>query len=183
MLFSQVPFGDTAHVKDWLKIKGCVNKPEKEHPKRLIYGLDCTRAEVSGSRLWGFLKEHSKSPENFFHQCFIHNYCPLVFMTSSGKNITPPQLPKGERQQVLELCDKSLVDVVKLTDVKIVVGVGKFAEERARKALIDSEVEIFSIMHPSPASPAANAGWSDIALTQLTDMGLMGYIKNEMPWF
>jgi len=174
-----VPFGDTAHVKDWLKIKGCVSKPTREHPKRLIHGLDCTRAEVSGGRLWGFFKEHSKSPENFFHQCYIHNYCPLVFMTSSGKNITPPQLPKGQRQQLLELCDKSLEDVVKLTGVKIVVGVGKFAEERARKALIDTEVEIFSIMHPSPASPAANAGWNDIALTQLTDLGLMGYIKNE----
>ena len=177
--FSQVPFGDTAHVKDWLEIKGCVNKPKREHPKRLIHGLDCTRAEVSGSRLWSFFKEHSKSPENFFHRCFIHNYCPLVFMTSSGKNITPPQLPKGERQRLLELCDKSLADVVKLTGVKIVVGVGKFAEERARKALIDSEVEVFSIMHPSPASPAANAGWSDIALKQLTDLGLMGYIQNE----
>ena len=102
-----------------------------------------------------------------------------LFMTSSGKNITPPQLPKGQRQKLLELCDKSLEDVVKLTGVKIVVGVGKFAEERARKALINTEVEIFSIMHPSPASPAANAGWSDIALTQLTDLGLMGYIKNE----
>ena len=100
-------------------------------------------------------------------------------MTSSGKNITPPQLPKGQRQKLLELCDKSLEDVVKLTGVKIVVGVGKFAEERARKALINTEAEIFSIMHPSPASPAANAGWSDIALTQLADLGLMGYIKNE----
>ena len=100
-------------------------------------------------------------------------------MTSSGKNITPPQLLKGERQRLLELCDESLVDVVKLTGVKIVVGVGKFAEERARKAVINTEVEIFSIMHPSPASPAANAGWSDIALTQLTDLGLMDYIKND----
>ena len=100
-------------------------------------------------------------------------------MTSSGKNITPPQLPKSERQQLMEICDKSLADVVKLSGIKIVVGVGKFAEERARKALKDSEVQIFSIMHPSPASPAANAGWSDIALTQLTDLGLMGYITND----
>lgn len=100
-------------------------------------------------------------------------------MTSSGKNITPPQLPKGERQQLLEICDKSLADVIKLTGVKVVVGVGKFAQERACKALRDSDVQIYSIMHPSPASPAANAGWSDIALTQLTDLGLMGYITNE----
>ena len=174
-----MPFGDTKHVREWLKIKGSVKKPEKEHPKRLIHGLDCARAEVSGGRLWGFLKEHCKSPETFFHNCFIHNYCPLVFMTSSGKNITPPQLPKRERELLLDLCDKSLADVVKLTGVKIVVGVGKFAEERARKALKDSSVQICSIMHPSPASPAANAGWNNIALTQLTDLGLMCYIKNE----
>jgi len=174
-----VPFGDTKHVKEWLGVKGSVNKPGKEHPKRPIHGLDCERAEVSGSRLWGFFKEHSRSAETFFCNCFIHNYCPLVFMTSSGKNITPPQLPKGERQRLQEICDKSLADVISLTGVKIVVGVGKFAEERARKTLKDTDVKVCSIMHPSPASPAANAGWSDIALTQLTDLGLMGYIINE----
>lgn len=174
-----VPFGDTKHVVDWLKIKGSVEKPVQEHPKRLIHGLDCTRAEVSGSRLWGFFQEHCKSPETFFANCFIHNYCPLVFMKSSGKNVTPPQLPKKERETLLELCDKSLADVVKLMGVKIVVGVGKFAEERAQKALKDSNVEIYSIMHPSPASPAANSGWNNIALTKLTDLDLMCYIKNE----
>lgn len=79
----------------------------------------------------------------------------------------------------MEICDKSLTDVVKLTGVKFVVGVGKFAEERARKALRETDVQIYLIMHPSPASPAANAGWSDIALKQLTDLGLMGYITNN----
>lgn len=175
----QVPFGDTKHVKEWLQIEGCVNKPDKEHPKRPIQGLNCERAEVSGSRLWGFFKEHSKSPEKFFSNCYIHNYCPLVFMTSSGKNITPPQLPKGERQKLMELCDKSLTAVVKLTGVKVVVGVGKFAEERACKALKDCDVQVYSMIHPSPASPAANAGWSDVALTQLTELGLIGYITSK----
>ena len=179
VFFGQVPFGDTKHVKEWLQIVGQVNKPEKEHPKRPIHGLDCERGEVSGSRLWGFIKEQSKSPDKFFHSCFIHNYCPLVFMSSSGKNITPPQLPKQERQQLLEICDNSLAEFVKLSGVKIVVGVGKFAEERAHKALKDFDVEIYSIMHPSPASPAANACWSDIALKQLTDVGLTSYIRNE----
>ena len=179
VFFEQVPFGDTKHVKEWLQIVGQVNKPEKEHPKRPIHGLDCERGEVSGSRLWGFIKEQSKSPDEFFHSCFIHNYCPLVFMSSSGKNITPPQLPKQERQQLLEICDNSLTEFVKLSGVKIVVGVGKFAEERAHKALKDFDVEIYSIMHPSPASPAANGCWSDIALKQLTDVGLTSYIRNE----
>ncbi|XP_068715659.1 single-strand selective monofunctional uracil DNA glycosylase-like [Montipora capricornis] len=173
-----VPFGDTKHVKEWLQIEGCVYKPEREHPKRPIQGLDCKKAEVSGSRLWGFFKEHSKFPDAFFRNCFIQNYCPLVFMTSSGKNITPPNLPKCERQQLLEICDKTLADIVELTGIKVIVGVGKFAKERAFKALKDTDVNIHSITHPSPASPVANTGWSQIALTQLTDLGLMGYITD-----
>ena len=66
-------------------------------------------------------------------------------MNSSGKNVTPPQLPKKERQTLLELCDKSLADVVKLMGVKIVVGVGKFAEERAQKALKEAVSLTFCI--------------------------------------
>ncbi|KAK2562089.1 Single-strand selective monofunctional uracil DNA glycosylase [Acropora cervicornis] len=174
-----IPFGDTNHVKDWLQIKGTVYVPEKEHRKRPIQGLNCQRVEVSGSRFWEFFKEHSKSPQTLFCNCYVHNYCPLAFMTSSGKNITPPKLPKSERQQLLKVCDKSLVEIVELTGVEIVVGVGKFAEERACKALKDSSVKICSITHPSPASPLANTGWSSLALSQLTDLGLMGYIMNS----
>jgi hypothetical protein len=28
----------------------------------------------------------------FFHQAFVYNYCPLAFMMSTGKNITPTEL-------------------------------------------------------------------------------------------
>ena len=42
-------------------------------------------------------------------------------MMSSGKNVTPPQLLKKERETLLELCDKSLADVVKLMGVKIIL--------------------------------------------------------------
>ena len=37
----------------------------------------------------------------------------------------------------------------------LVVGIGGFAEQRAREALGD-DVRIGRILHPSPASPAAN---------------------------
>ena len=99
-------------------------------------------------------------------------------MASSGKNITPPHLPKAERERLLNICDKSLAAVVKLTGVEIVVAVGKFAEFRAQKALKGFSVQIHSIMHPSPANPAANAGWSEIAVQQLADSGLMEYITD-----
>lgn len=65
---------------------------------------------------------------------------------------------------MFEFCDKFFADVVKLIGVKIVVGVGKFVEERVRKVLIDSEVEIFFIMYFSLVSLVVNVGWSDIVL-------------------
>ena len=42
----QVPFGKVAAVKNWLQISGAVYKPNPEHPKRPIWGFDCTRSEV-----------------------------------------------------------------------------------------------------------------------------------------
>ena len=55
----------------------------------------------------------------------------------------------------------------------MVVGVGKFAEERARKTLKETGTKVYGIMHPSPASPAANSGWANIALKQLKELELI----------
>src|SRR5215468_7923279 len=52
-----VPFGDVTLVKDFLGITGKVGRPAKEHPKRPISGFECTRSEVSGTRLWGFARD------------------------------------------------------------------------------------------------------------------------------
>ena len=79
-------------MRNWLKITGEVRKPEKEHPKRIIEGLNCTRSEVSGQRFWGFFSDVCGQPENFFEHCFVHNYCPAAYMKESAKNITPAEL-------------------------------------------------------------------------------------------
>ena len=34
-------------MKEWLGVTGQVNKPVREHPKKLILGFDCPRSEVS----------------------------------------------------------------------------------------------------------------------------------------
>ena len=75
-----VPFGEIAAVRDWLGIEAKVNKPSIEHPKRPIEGFACKRSEVSGRRLWNFFQERFKTPEEFFKDNFVANYCPLVFM-------------------------------------------------------------------------------------------------------
>ena len=46
-----VPFGEIAHVRDWLGINEDIGKPPVEHPKRPILGFNCSRSEVSGRRL------------------------------------------------------------------------------------------------------------------------------------
>jgi single-strand selective monofunctional uracil DNA glycosylase len=51
------------------------------------------------------------------------------------------------------------------------VGVGAFAEKRARMVLGDA-VSIGQILHPSPASPRANRGWAGAAETDLAALGV-----------
>ena len=51
-------------------------------------------------------------------------------------------------------------------------GVGGFAEARAAAALDGMEVQIGKILHPSPASPAANRGWAEAATKQMSAQGI-----------
>ena len=87
-----VPFGEISMAKEWLKMSGKVEKPPREHPERKITGFDCTRKEVSGLRFWGFFRDLCEKPENFFRHSYVHNYCPLAFMASNARNITPADL-------------------------------------------------------------------------------------------
>jgi single-strand selective monofunctional uracil DNA glycosylase len=168
-----IPFGEIEHVRDWIGVSCPVNKPKKEHPKRLIEGFDCLRSEVSGRRLWGFFKEQFSSPEIFFKSHYVLNYCPLVFMETSGKNRTPDKLPIKESNALYDLCDEHLLSVVNILQIEWVIGVGVFAEDRAKFALKElPSLKFGRILHPSPASPAANKGWGEKALIQLNDLGV-----------
>jgi len=167
-----VPFGEVASVRDWLGISAEIGRPVVEHQKRPILGLGCTRSEVSGARLWGWARQLFQTPEHFFERFFIANYCPLVFMEASGRNRTPDKLPAKEREPLLAACDRALRRTVEHLRPRLVVGVGGFAERRAATALEGSGVAIGRILHPSPASPAANRGWSEVATRQLRELGV-----------
>jgi single-strand selective monofunctional uracil DNA glycosylase len=101
------------------------------------------------------------------------NYCPLAFLESSGKNRTPDKLPKGEQAALFEACDHALRRIVAELDPAHVIGVGAFAEARARLALAGMPPRIGTILHPSPASPRANQGWERIACEQLREIGII----------
>ncbi len=154
-----IPFGEVNVVKTWLKICTPISKPQPEHPLRPVHGLSCPRSEVSGARLWGWLKSLYPDPEALFKDFFVANYCPLLFLEESGRNRTPDKLPLKERKPLFELCDHYLLKLVRALDPAWVIGIGKFAEKRARLVLGNTKVEIKGLLHPSPANPAANRGW------------------------
>ncbi len=167
-----IPFGEIAHVRDWMGIKGPIGKPNSEHPKRPIQGFDCPRSEVSGRRLWAFFAEFYPKPEDFFERFFVVNYCPLVFMEDGGKNRTPDKLPRSERENLFAICDLALQRIVERVKPERVIGVGRFATDRALAALSSHNLLVSNILHPSPASPVANRGWAAQAQKQLEAMGI-----------
>ena len=172
MAQSGVPFGEIAIVRDWLGINAPIGKPDCEHPKRPIVGLACTRSEVSGRRLWGLFAERYESASDFFRDHFIVNHCPLVFMEETGRNRTPDKLPLEESTPLMTASDAHLRHVVKTLEPEWLIAVGGFAEKRATTALEGLTVRIGRILHPSPASPAANRGWAEQATAQMLDQGV-----------
>jgi single-strand selective monofunctional uracil DNA glycosylase len=167
-----VPFGEVAAVRGWLGIDAPVGKPALEHPRRPVEGFACARSEVSGARLWGAIAAHYEKPESFFAEAFLLNYCPLVFMEASGRNRTPDQLSRAERAALFARCDAALARKVALLAPRWVIGIGAFAAARARAALPAGGPRLGEILHPSPASPAANRGWAAQAAAQLRALGV-----------
>lgn len=168
-----VPFGEVAAVRAFLGIEGRVKSPKSVHPKRPVEGLDCARSEVSGRRFWGLMAGEFGTREAFFRRAFVWNWCPLAFMSDSGANITPDKLPAREREALAIECDRTLRDVVAVLRPRMVIGVGAFATERARMALEGTGASFATILHPSPASPAANRGWDAAARRQLAEAGFL----------
>lgn len=166
-----VPFGQVAAVRDWLRIDPAIRKPEGEHPKRIVEGLACKRSEVSGERLWGLFQSRFETPEAFFGDHFVANYCPLVFMEQSARNRTPDKLPAAERAPLDAACDQHLRAVIDALDPEWLVGIGAYAEARL-KPFADRSRRVTRILHPSPASPAANRGWATLATAQLVEAGV-----------
>ena len=176
-----VPFGEVAMVRDVLGLNARVGRPDPEHPKRPVRGLDCPRSEVSGRRLWGFFAERFGGIEGFFADHFIVNYCPLVFMEESARNRTPDKLPAAETGPLFEACDRRLVRVVDLYRPEWVVGVGAFARKKL-EGLFGTRApgrdpghvpaRIGTVLHPSPASPAANRGWAEAAEKQMVEQDI-----------
>ncbi|MBN9422297.1 MAG: single-stranded DNA-binding protein [Candidatus Accumulibacter sp. 66-26] len=166
-----VPFGEIDAVRDWMGIEAPIGKPARENPKRPVEGFACTRSEVSGRRLWSLFRERFGTADAFFAEHFVANYCPLAFF-DHGRNLTPDKLPAAEAAPLYAACDAHLRALVAALQPEWVIGIGAFAEARAVEALAGLPLRIGRVLHPSPASPAANRGWSEAATRQMVAQGL-----------
>ncbi len=169
-----VPFGEVAAVRDWLGINVPVSRPRREHPRKPVLGFDCPRSEVSGRRMWGLFSRRFGTPEQFFSEHFVYNYCPLLFLDggATGRNLTPETL-SGEPLRAMErLCDQHLCRLAEFCGAEWVVGVGNFAERRLQAVFPNGRRQVGKILHPSPASPAANRDWDGTVERELERLGI-----------
>ena len=124
-----IPFGEVAAVRDWLGLEAEVGRPTREHPKRPLR-IRMSAERGFGRRLWGWAAEAFGTPKAFFREYIVINYCPLVFMGETGKNITPDKLPVAERKPLEAICDTMLRAWVEALRPERLVGVGGFAAKR-----------------------------------------------------
>jgi single-strand selective monofunctional uracil DNA glycosylase len=180
MMQTGVPFGEIAAVRDWMGIRASVDKPKREHPRRPIEGFDCKRSEVSGRRLWGWAAQRFGAAERFFADWFVLNYCPLAFLEASGRNFTPDKLPAALLGKVYAASDRHLAAALTALAPEWAIGIGGFAEKRIRAVLegdlvdgaVARRIRVGQVLHPSPASPAANRGWVEAVEAQLAALGV-----------
>lgn len=169
-----IPFGDVVSVRTYLDITAPITAPPDTHPKRPVQGFACTRREVSGARLWALFAQRYGCSENFFANYYVSNYCPLLFLSARGSNLTPDKFPAAETAALYAHCDAFLRSLVRHMQPQLLVGVGDFAAKRLHKVFDEAAdgLRIGKILHPSPASPAANAGFARTASAQLRALGL-----------
>jgi single-strand selective monofunctional uracil DNA glycosylase len=172
MVQTGIPFGEVAAVRGWLSLKAEASRPALEHPKRPVEGFACRRSEVSGRRLWQFFAARFGSPKKFFADHLVLNYCPLAFLEASGRNLTPDKLPAPAREELFAACDESLRAAGRILQPEWIIGIGDFAARRAGEVFAGTPVKVGKILHPSPASPAANRDWAGQAEAQLRKLGV-----------
>jgi single-strand selective monofunctional uracil DNA glycosylase len=172
MVQTGIPFGEVHAVRHWMKIEAPIERPSYEIPKRPVQGFLCRRSEVSGQRLWGLFAERFGPAERFFAEHGVINYCPLAFFDNNSRNLTPDKLPAAQAAPLFNACDEHLRRVIRILEPDWLIGIGDFAAKRALQISGGASLKVGRILHPSPASPAANRDWARQATEQLEALGV-----------
>ncbi len=172
MVQTGVPFGDPTWVRDFLGIEAPVRRPPCEHPKRPVLGFASRRHEGSGCRFWEWVASRFGSPDRFFAEFFILNWCPIAFVDGAGRNLTPDKLAPADRATLYPVCDLGLRSAVTVLRPEFVFGLGRLAWQRCLALFAGEPLRLGTLPHPSPANPAAR-GWSTEVDAILAGYGLV----------
>ena len=95
-------------------------------------------------------------------------------MKDSGANLTPDKIKSSEMTAVDTACHRHLRRLIEILEPEHLIGVGAYAEKKmlAAKDELGVDAKVGKILHPSPASPAANRGWAEAAERQLGELGI-----------
>ena len=168
-----VPFGDVTMVRDWLGIVAARRQAAATSTRSGRCSASIAAAPRSAARGSGDGRAIASARRSASSSASSSRTTARSRSWSRARaNRTPDKLPAAEQQALFGACDEALRDVVRLLRPRIVVGVGGFAERRARVALAGQNVAVGTILHPSPASPLANRGWAKAVEAQLQRLGI-----------
>ena len=88
----------------------------------------------------------------------------------------------SKKQNSDRTCHQTLKNTLELYEVEHIVGIGRFAENRAKKVVQMSKMErvkVHFMVHPSPASPIANKGWNSLAEEALMRANLYNIVTGK----
>ena len=88
----------------------------------------------------------------------------------------------SKKQNFDRTSNQTLKNILELYEVKHIVGIGRFAENRAKKVVQMNKMEnvkVHFMVHPSPASPMANTGWDSLAEDALMRANLYNIVTDK----
>ncbi len=158
MVQTGIPFGNISAVTRYLQLQYTVQQPEHMHPKRPVQGLQYHREEKSGEKVWGCIQKLFPSPQDFFAQAFVLNFCPLAFFNKeTASNLTPDHTLLRKDKSIKEvevLCKEHLRNYCNILGITTILAIGRYSHTIAQSLLNVLNInELHYIPHPSPLNP------------------------------
>lgn len=173
MTLTGIPFGDPAMLSKWMGIDGII------FPNPSLPGT-VRKYDASGWLFWQWVARRWDSPEDFFRDCFVVNYCPLFFSNINGHQITLEKLTKGVHAQadidrIMPVCDAVMKRLLCLLHPRLILCFGNFVHAHMCEILESSNLhfKIDLIPHPSLTSRKSQTEWK-------SEMNSIAY-KHDLP--
>ncbi|XP_073835815.1 single-strand selective monofunctional uracil DNA glycosylase-like [Musca autumnalis] len=152
-LQTSIPFGNITTVKRGMRLRGRITPTPGQRGNIWLRDLETPEEEgdSSSTRFWRLISELFDGAENylelFFEKCFVHNFCPLVFIDRKGHNVSLPYI--GPNLRLFAECRKTLGKQITLLKPDLIICIGQFVRSMLSKTRQAKGREILMIEHPS----------------------------------